>query len=111
MNRKGFIGEFEQVILLAILQLGEEADAPSIVRKLEIDAGRPTSRGSLYSTLDRLERKGFLQWRIEASSSHRDGHRTRRFKVTERGLSALRASKEMLMILWDGLDEILEGPA
>lgn len=111
MGRKGFIGEFEQVVLLAILQLGEEAHGPEISRKLEGDAGRPVSRGSLYSTLDRLERKGLLEWRIEASSADRDGHQKRRFSVTGDGIAALRASRAMLLTLWEGLDEVLADPS
>ncbi|MGD2124185.1 MAG: PadR family transcriptional regulator [Gemmatimonadota bacterium] len=111
MGRKGFIGEFEQVVLLAALQLKNEAHAPAISRKLEDDAGRPVSRGALYSTLDRLERKGFLEWRIEASSGDGDGQPKRRFSVTEQGIAALKASREMLLTLWEGLDEILEGPS
>ena len=110
MRRKGFIGEFEQVVLLAILQLKDEAYGPDISSKLEVDAGRPVSRGSLYSTLDRLERKGLLGWRIEASSADRDGHQKRRFNVTGKGVEALKASRQMLLALWDGLDEILSGP-
>ena len=108
MGRKGFIGEFEQVVLLAALQLGSDAYGPEISRKLEEDAGRPVSRGSLYSTLDRLERKGLLEWRIDASSE--DGGQAKRlFSVTEEGLAALRASREMLLTLWEGLEEVLAG--
>ena len=111
MGTKGFIGEFEQVVLLAILQLKDQAYAPDISRKLESDAGRPVSRGSLYSTLDRLERKGLLLWRIEASSENREGHQKRCFSVTAAGVGALRASREMLQTLWKGLDEVLTEPA
>jgi DNA-binding PadR family transcriptional regulator len=111
MGRKGFIGEFEQVVLLAILQLKEEAHGPEISQKLEFDAGRSVSRGSLYSTLDRLERKGLIEWRIEASSVGREGHRKRRFSVTAPGIAALRASREILLTLWEGLDEVLAGPS
>ena len=107
MGRKGFIGEFEQVVLLAILQLKDTAYAPDISRKLELDAGRPVSRGSLYSTLDRLERKGLLRWHIEASSENRDGHQKRCFSVTAAGVDALKASREMLQTLWKGLDDVL----
>lgn len=110
MSRLGFIGEFEQVVLLAILRLGDEAYAPSIACVLEGDAGRPVSRGSLYSTLDRLERKGLLQWRIEATSARKRGDPKRRFSVTEPGIVALRASRRMLLSLWDGLEAVLEGP-
>lgn len=111
MGRKGFIGEFEQVVLLAALQLKDEAHAPEISRKLEEDAGRPVSRGALYSTLDRLERKGLLVWRIEASSTDGEGPPIRRFSVTEKGILALRASRKMLLALWEGLDEVLEEPS
>jgi len=111
MGRKGFIGEFEQVVLLAALQLKDEAHAPAISRMLEEDAGRPVSRGALYSTLDRLERKGLLEWSIEASSGDGDSQPKRRFSVTEEGIEALRASREMLLTLWKGLDEVLEGPS
>ena len=111
MGRKGFIGEFEQVVLLAALQLKDEAHAPAISRKLEEDAGRPVSRGALYSTLDRLERKGLLEWRIEASSEDGEIQPKRRFSVTEEGIAALRASRDMLLALWKGLDEVLEGPS
>lgn len=109
MGRRGFIGEFEQVVLLAALQLEDEAHAPAIARLLEEDAGRPVSRGALYSTLDRLEQKGCLEWRIEASSSDGDGRPKRRFSVTDEGIEVLRASREMLLTLWQGLDEVLEG--
>ena len=111
MGRKGFIGEFEQVVLLAAIQLKGEGHAPEISRKLEEEAGRPVSRGALYSTLDRLERKGLLEWRIEASSGAGDSQPRRRFSVTEAGIAALRASREMLLTLWEGLDEVLEGPS
>ncbi len=111
MGRKGFIGEFEQVVLLAALQLKDGAHAPAISRKLEEDAGRPVSRGALYSTLDRLERKRLLEWQIEASSSDGGGQPKRRFTVTEEGLAALRASREMLLALWEGLEEVLEEPS
>jgi PadR family transcriptional regulator PadR len=111
MGRKGFIGEFEQVVLLAALQLKDNAHAPEISRKLEEDAGRPVSRGALYSTLDRLERKGLLEWRIDASSGDGDGQPKRRFSVTEEGIAALRASRDMLLALWGGLDGVLGEPS
>jgi len=111
MGRNGFIGEFEQVVLLAALQLKDGAHAPAIGRMLEEDAGRPVSRGALYSTLDRLERKGLLKWHIEARSGECDGQPKRQFSVTDEGIEALRASREMLLVLWEGLEEVLEGPS
>lgn len=60
MVRHGPLGEFEQLVLLAVLQLGERAYAPEISRYLDESIGRETSRGALYSSLARLEQKGFL---------------------------------------------------
>ena len=65
MGRQGFLGEFEQMVLLAVLQLDDQAYGPNISEELEARAGRQVSRGALYSSLDRLQQKKFLRWRIE----------------------------------------------
>ena len=107
---KQYLGEFEQLVLLATLQLEEEAHAPAIGRELQESAGRRVSRGALYATLDRLENKGFLRWEIGPASSERGGHRKRRFSVTANGVEALRASRTTLENLWQGLDELVVRP-
>jgi len=101
------IGEFEQMVLLAVLRLGKEADAPGMSRLLEQVGGRRISRGALYSTLDRLEEKGLLRWRLAGSAPPRGGHRRRLFDVTRLGIAELRASRSALLTLWQGLEEIL----
>lgn len=108
MGRQGFLGEFEQMVLLAILQLDDSAYGTAISRELESRAGRRVSRGALYSSLDRLEQKDLLRWTIEAATSERGGQPKRRFQVTELGLEALRTSREALMNLWSGLEERIE---
>ena len=107
MGHHGFIGEFEQMVLLAILQLEDAAYGPGISEELERRAGRRVSRGALYSVLDRLEKKGYLRWEIGGSSSERGGHPKRRFEVSREGIAALRASREALINLWSGLDSVL----
>ena len=104
-----YLGEFEQMVLLAILQLKEEAYALSILTELDDRAGRSVSRGTLYKTLERLETKGFLEWNPEAGAPARGGHPRRRFTVTGRGVTALRESREALQKLWEGLDRVTEG--
>jgi len=104
--QKPYLGEFEQVVLLAVLQLGGEAHAPAIGSKLEASAGRRVSRGALYGTLERLENKKFLRWEIGAATSERGGHRKRRFEVTPAGVEVLRESRAVLETLWNGLDEL-----
>lgn len=111
MPRQGNLGEFEQLVLLAVLQLGDAASGPAVGRHLEETVDRQVSRGALYSTFDRLERKGLLRWEVEAATSERAGHRSRRFEVTPAGVEALRAAREALLTLWRGLDDVLAGPA
>jgi PadR family transcriptional regulator PadR len=104
-----FLGEFEQMVLLAILQLKEEAFALSILSELDQRAGRSVSRGTLYKTLERLGTKGFLEWAAEEGTPERGGHPRRRFTVTKRGMAALRDSREAFAKLWEGLEEVVEG--
>lgn len=102
------LGEFEQLVLLAVLQLGDDAYGPSISELLESALGRPVSRGALYSSLARLEQKGFLEWTVEAATSARGGNRNRRFAVTGEGLEALRAAHDAFTTLAAGLEPKLE---
>ena len=111
MPPKSFLGEFEQMVLLAVLQRGDEAYGPGVSAELEARAGRSVSRGALYSALRRLGKKGFLRWHIEAPTPDRGGHPARRFEVTQEGLVALRRSRAALRNLWAGLDDVLGGEA
>jgi PadR family transcriptional regulator PadR len=99
-----FLGEFEQMVLLAILQSRDEPFAVSILRELDGRAGRTVSRGTLYKTLERLTAKGLVQWTSEEGPPERGGHPRRRFSVTGRGLTALQESKTAFDRLWSGLD-------
>ena len=103
------LGEFEQMVLLAILQLKEEAYALSILGELDLKAGRSVSRGTLYKTLERMEAKGLLTWVAEDGSPERGGHPRRKFDVTGRGITALRESRDAFRKLWEGLDGVLDG--
>ena len=109
-NDAKYLGEFEQLVLLAVLQLGAEARALDIRCELEEHANRRTSRGALYSTLERLGGKGFLSWEVEDSTPARGGLPRRRFVVTKSGLKALRASRQAVANLSRGLEDILEKP-
>jgi DNA-binding PadR family transcriptional regulator len=105
---KGFLGEFEQMVLLAILQQRESAFGLEVRRLLEQSTGRKVSRGAFYTTLDRLEKKGYLEW---TEATPQDSARTaplRLFSVTSEGLHGLRASRRALLTLWRGLDDVLE---
>lgn len=107
-----FLGEFEQFVLLALLQvtreLREDAPVQALRERLEALAGRRVSRGALYRTLDRLEEKGWVAWDVDAEDvPERGGHPRRRFQVTPEGIGVLRAARETLLGLWSGLEEVL----
>jgi len=105
------LGEFEQQLLLVILRLGSEACAPEIARELESRAGRRVSRGALYTTLDRLERKSLLRWKVAPGGPEREGLPRRLYSLTASGLAALRAARRVLQGLWQGVEGLLEKPS
>ncbi len=107
MKRQASLGEFEQLLLLAVLQLNDRATGTAISTELEERADRCVSRGALYSALDRLEAKGYLTWRVEESTPERGGNPARLFSVTDPGLEALRAHQRALHNLTRGLDDLL----
>ena len=105
------LGELEQLILLAILRLGPEAYGLSVARELEAQADRRISRGALYTSLDRLESKGLVRWRLEAGGPERQALPKRVYAVLPRGVAALRSSQRILRRMWRGLDRVLKEPS
>ena len=101
------LGEFEQLVLLAVLQLSDEAHAARVRKRISEVADRKVTRGALYATLDRLVAKGFLDWQVEDSTPERGGIPRRRFRVTEAGVTALRRSYTALRTLARGLEHTL----
>jgi DNA-binding PadR family transcriptional regulator len=108
MGRQGYVGEFEQMLLLAALRLGGEAYGVRLMEELEGRIGRRVSRGSVYVTLDRMETKGWIASEMSQSSPHRGGRPRRIVRVTAEGMAELRKSRQALMTLWDGLEEALD---
>jgi len=102
------IGEFELLVLLALLR-ADEPYANRVREALEEKAERRVTRGALYRTLDRLSEKGMVEWEVEPSGTpERGGHPMRRLRVTGEGLEAVRESHAVLMRFFDGLDPVLE---
>ncbi|MGD8320383.1 MAG: PadR family transcriptional regulator [Gemmatimonadota bacterium] len=102
------LGEFEQMILLSIMRLGKEAYGLSIKDELESVAGRSPSSGALYTTLDRMEKKGFLESSPGPATSGRGGRPRRYIRVTPEGRKMLARSRTTLLALWDGLEGALD---
>ncbi|HEV3139259.1 MAG TPA: helix-turn-helix transcriptional regulator [Vicinamibacterales bacterium] len=105
-----YLGEFEQLLLLAVVRLGAEAHAPDISRELETRAGRSVSRGHLYTSLDRLEDKGLIRWKLAPGGAVRDGLPRRLYTVTPAGVAALRSTRDVLRRMWRGLEGALGEP-
>ena len=101
-----YLGELEQIVLLAVLRLGDEAYAVPILEQIEKQAGRRVARGALYTALDRLEAKGCLRSRLGESLPERGGRARRYFTVTRSAIRALKASRLSLLRLWDGIEQI-----
>jgi DNA-binding PadR family transcriptional regulator len=103
-----YLGEFEQIVLLAILRLGDDAYAIPVREEIAARTGRAVSRGALYTALERLEAKRCLRSRLGPPLAERGGRARRYFTVTPAGVSALRASRRALLELWQGLESVLE---
>ena len=95
------LGEFEEIVLLSILVLGDEATGFTIKKELNQNAGRSISRGALHTSLSRLETKGFVKSRQGDASESRRGRPKRHYEVTNEGKTALHEAKERRDQLWN----------
>jgi PadR family transcriptional regulator, regulatory protein PadR len=101
------LGDLEQIVLLAVLRLGEKAYAVPILEEIQAQSGRRLARGALYTALDRLEKKGCLRSRLGEPLAERGGRARRYFTVTPVALRALQDSRLALLRLWRGLESLL----
>src|SRR4051812_10212723 len=102
-----YLGELEQIVLLAVLRLGDEAYAVPILEQIEAQTGRKLARGALYTALDRLQTKGCRGPAFGEPLPDRGGRARRYFPVTPAAVRALKQSRLALMRLWHGLESIL----
>ncbi len=110
MSETPYLGELEQLLLLAILQCGDDAYTVPIREVLAERSRRRIARGALYTSLDRLEAKGLVSSRLGEPLAVRGGRSRRYFTVTPTGVEALRAARLAVANLSHGLDAVLGGP-
>jgi DNA-binding PadR family transcriptional regulator len=103
------LGEFEQLVLLAIVQLGDGVYGVPIADEIERRTGRSVSPAAVYVTLRRLEQKGYLSSTMSDPTPERGGKARRCVTVTRSGLDSLRAARQVLDSMWKGLDPGLRG--
>ena len=103
MSAREYLGEFEHIVLLAVLRLGDEAYGVTIRREIEARTRREVSIGAIYATLDRLESKNLVQSRLGDPTPERGGRSKRFFRVTAQGVSAVKQTHRALRSLTEGL--------
>jgi PadR family transcriptional regulator, regulatory protein PadR len=107
-KRSDFLGSLEQIVLLALLRLGEDAYGVTVRAEIEKRAGRSLSIGAIYATLVRLEAKGYVSSVTGEPTAERGGRAKRHYRVEADGLRALRASQRALDSMSAGLRKRLE---
>jgi PadR family transcriptional regulator PadR len=110
MSREA-LGNFELMVLLAILRIGEDAYGVPIARELEASSDKDVLLGSVYAALDRLDAKGLVSCRVGDPTPERGGRAKKYFKVTAKGLREVRDTQSTLVRLWRGLPELRGGTA
>lgn len=105
---KTSLGEFEKLVMLAVLHLGDDAYGATIIRELEERTGRATSAGAVYVALRRLEKKGLVTSRLGSPTPRRGGRPKRFFSVHADGVEALRRASEDWAAMAAGLEATLE---
>ena len=100
------IGEFEELVLLCVRELGEDAHGVTIQELLALRAGRKATMGAIYSVLDRTERKGFSTSWLGEPTPVRGGRKKRHYGLTEAGLEALQASRRVRESFWSEAREV-----
>jgi len=99
------LSSHDEILLLAILNLGENAYGVTIRREVSQAAGKNWSIGAIYDPLYRLEKKGFLESSLSQPTAERGGRSKRIFRVTRKGVEALHAHKEVRNRLWRKLSQ------
>lgn len=109
MAKGDYLGEFEQLVMLALIRLGPNAYGMKIRQEIEKRADRKVSIGSVYATLDRLEEKGYVSSSDGEATSERGGRAKRYFQVTAPGEAVLSQSYARLRSMWRGVKLAGEG--
>jgi PadR family transcriptional regulator PadR len=106
MSGRDFLGEFEHIIVLALLRLADRAYGVTVRQEIEFRIKREVSIGAVYATLDRLEAKGYVKSYLGEPTPERGGRSKRFFHVTAKGVAAVNRTQRALQSMTEGLDLI-----
>ena len=108
---RDYLTDFELMILLAILRVGDEAYGVPIAREIETTGARSVILGAVYAALDRLETNGLVASSVGEPTPERGGRAKKFFRVTPDGLRAVRQAQQSLTSLWSGIPQLTRGRA
>ena len=111
MSSPRLLTDFELMILLAILRVGEEAYGVPVAREIEAVTGRTVTRASIYAALDRLARMGLVTSTLGDPTPQRGGKAKRFLRVTGKGVRAVKDTKQAFTTLWRGIPALEGGVA
>lgn len=103
MVKRDFLGEFEHIVLLALLRLGDNAYGVTVRREIESRIHREVSIGAIYATLDRLQSKGYVTSQLGDPTPERGGRSKRFFQISPKGLAAVRRTQLAVRKMVSGL--------
>jgi PadR family transcriptional regulator, regulatory protein PadR len=106
MSSPDYLGEFEHIVVLALLRLEERAYGVTVRQEIEFRTKREVSIGAVYATLERLETKGYVKSRLGDPTPERGGRSKRFFRVTAKGVAAVNRTQKALHSMTEGLDLI-----
>ena len=106
MSGRDFLGEFEHIVVLALLRLEDRAYGVTVRQEIEFRTRREVSIGAVYATLERLETKGYVRSHRGEPTPERGGRSKRFFRVTAKGLTAVNRTQRAIQNMSQGLDLI-----
>ncbi len=106
MPERRYLGEFELMLLLAVIHLGEEAYGVPISRELEKSRRKDVAVGSVYAALERLEAKGLVTSMLGDPTPERGGKAKRFFRITKEGLRQVHETRRLLTRLWKTIPDL-----
>ena len=104
MSSRDYLGEFEHIVVLALLRLADRAYGVTVRQESELRTNRDVSIGAIYATLDRLEAKGYVKSHLGDPTPERGGRSKGFFHVTAKGLAAVNRTHRALHRMTEGLD-------
>ena len=104
MPKGSYLGEFEHIVLLSLLRLNDRAYGVTVRQDIAARTDRDVSVGAIYTTLDRLEAKGYVKSRLGEPTTERGGRAKRFFRVTAKGIRALNSTHKALRNMSVGLE-------